>query len=666
MKISLEWLSEFLPGDAVAQTAAEALTHGGLPVEVIEEHGEDRVLDVEVTSNRADCLSHRGVARELSALLNRTFTDKTPSVVEAATAASSAASVQIDASALCPHYTARIIRGVKIAPSPAWLVRRLEAVGQRAVNNVVDITNYVMFELGQPLHAFDFDRLTGQQIVVRTAQAGESIISIDGHERKLTPEMLVIADSARPVAIAGVMGGRDSEVSEGTVNVLLESARFDPLSVRKTARTLALKSESSYRFERGIDPLLPAYASARAAELILQIAGGECLSGLIEAGKDGYAQKSLVLRQSKLRGVLGIDLDEGEVTAVLTRLAFNPKVVPEGWAVTVPSYRLDVNLEIDLVEEVARLIGYGRIPIREEISIRLTPPQPSLRTIDEIRTGLAASGYSEAVTFSFVSDSLANDFKPAEVAALSRADSSVRKADAHLRPSLLPALVEAIVRNESAGTAGARLFEIGSVFWLDESQNLIEKRHLALIGGTLRDLRGAIEGLLNRLEPSWSCTIVPVPRPGLSSSGQILWNEKAIGSIGLVNKAVSAKLGLREIPAAAELELAPLLAGARHVPQLRPLPRFPAIRRDLSLVMPEKKRYAEIEQAIRSLKLNHLEDIEYVTTYRGKPLEKGTKSVTITLIFRRPDGTLKGEEVETALQQVIAATCAGLGATVRV
>jgi phenylalanyl-tRNA synthetase beta chain len=665
MKISLEWLTESLPGPTIAEQAAEALTNGGLPVETIETHGDDRVLDVEVTSNRADCLSHRGLARELSALLNRPFTDTPPKLAESAVSASTVAQVRIDATALCPHYTARIIRGVKIGPSPAWLVRRLEAVGQRPVNNVVDVTNYVMFELGHPLHAFDFDRLTGGHIIVRTAAPAESILSIDGHERKLTPEMLVIADAQRPVALAGVMGGRDSEVTDGTGNLLLESARFDPLSIRKTARQLALKSESSYRFERGIDPLLTVYAGLRAAQLIVQVAGGEALAGYVEAGKDGYAKKSLVLRQSKLRSVLGIDLDAAEVTDALTRLHFAPTKVADGWAVTVPSYRLDVNLEIDLVEEVARLIGYDRIPVRDEISIRLTPPEPALRTLDEIRSTLAASGYSEAVTFSFVSDSLATDFKPPEAASLPRADASVRRADAHLRPSLLPALIEAVARNESAGTPGARLFEIGSVFWIDTSQNFVEHRHIGLVGGGLRDLRGAVESLLNRLEPSWRCTIIPTPRPGLYSSGKIEWNGKPIGSIGLVNKAVASKLGLRETPAAAELEIAPLLAGARHVPQLRPLPRFPAVRRDLSLVMPEKTRYAQVEQSIQKLGLSHLEEIEYVTTYRGKPLEKGTKSVTITLIFRRPDGTLTGEEIETAMQRVIGATGESLGSTVR-
>ncbi|HEX2971649.1 MAG TPA: phenylalanine--tRNA ligase beta subunit-related protein, partial [Tepidisphaeraceae bacterium] len=291
MKISFEWLSDFLPGPLAPQAAADALTHGGLPVEVIEPHGNDTVMDVEVTSNRGDCLSHIGVARELSALLNRELHLTQPSAPESTTPASSVTSVRIDTLNLCPHYTARVIRNVKVRTSPAWLVRRLEAVGLRAVNNIVDVTNYVMFEMGQPLHAFDFDQLAEHRIVVREAKPGEKLVSIDGHERLLQPGMLVIADAQKPVALAGVMGGKDSEVVNSTVTVLLESARFDPLSIRKTARSLAMMSDSSNRYERRIDPTLPERASLRAAQLILETGGGELLQGFVSAGASGYQPK---------------------------------------------------------------------------------------------------------------------------------------------------------------------------------------------------------------------------------------------------------------------------------------------------------------------------------------------------------------------------------------
>jgi phenylalanyl-tRNA synthetase beta chain len=269
MKISLEWLSQYVSGPITAQAAADALTNGGTPVEVIDTVGDDTVIDVEVTSNRSDCLSHIGVARELAALLNLDFRDLAlPTFKQDSAPASSTGlkAVGIDAPDLCPHYTARVFRGIKIAPSPAWMQRRLTAVGLRPINNIVDITNYVLFEMGQPLHAFDYDTIGDKQINVRQARAGEKLTSLDGHERELSPEMLVIADAYRPIALAGVMGGRDTEVTDRTVNILLEIARFDPLSIRSTARKLSMGSDSSYRYERGIDPTLPERAARRAAQ----------------------------------------------------------------------------------------------------------------------------------------------------------------------------------------------------------------------------------------------------------------------------------------------------------------------------------------------------------------------------------------------------------------
>lgn len=671
MKISLEWLRNYLPGPTDAQAAAEALTHGGFPVESIEKVGQhnDTVIDVEVTSNRGDCLSHVGVARELSALLRREFRDVRPSAAETGPETSTVTRVDNEATDLCPHYTARVLRNVEIRPSPAWMTRRLEAVGLRPVNNVVDVTNYVLFEMGQPLHAFDFDRLQGKRIVVRRAKAGEKIVSIDGRERALAPDMLVIADATRPVALAGVMGGIDSEVSQATTNVLLESARFDPLSVRKTARALAMRSDSSYRFERGIDPLLPERASLRAAELILETAGGELLSGLVQAGATGFEPKKLTLRLARLRQVLGVELPTEQVVEALDRLQLSPRLNGEQIDTLIPSFRLDLNLEIDLVEEVARVVGYEKVPLRDEIAIRVTPREPEAVTTDAIRSALVAGGYFEAVTFSFVSDALAGDFIPADAAkatdgnaspdaSLPRAAPTVRKADAHLRPSILPGLLEAVRRNETNGTPDARLYEIGSTFWVATGGKVEERQRLGLVGGPDYSMvRGAVETVLGRLDPERPVRVVPDARPGFGrgACGRVEWGGQSVGFVGKIDRAVAERLSLRDIPAAAELEMTALIAGARAVPQLRPLPAFPAVRRDLSLVVPESTRYEAVESLIREQKSALLEGVEYVTTYRGKPLEKGAKSVTMTLIFRSPERTLTGEEVEASVQKVIEA-----------
>lgn len=672
MRISLQWLSEYLPGPLDPQALADALTAGGLPVESIEAHGSDTILDVEVTSNRPDCLSYLGVARELAALLNRPMLLPATEPREHMPQAATVASVRIEAGPICPHYIARIIRNVHVGPSPGWLTGRLETMGtekkpMRGINNVVDITNYVMFEMGQPLHAFDFDRLDGGRIVVRRAQACEKLVTIDGKERALSPDMLVIADARQPVALAGVMGGRDTEVTNQTRNVLLESARFDPLSIRRTARALAMASDSSYRFERGIEPNLPAHASLRAADLISRLGNGELLSGPIEAGEVRAQPRKISLRLARLTAVLGVELPSAQVMNALTRLRLAPVLRGGQIEVTVPSDRLDLNIEVDLIEEVARLVGYDKVPVRDEIAIRLTPPDPSAEALASLHTVLVAAGYFEAVTFSFVDDRLAGDFA-ASAQSLPRADSAVRKADARLRPSLLPGLLQAVRTNQSAGNDDPRLYEIGSAFWTESSGAIGEERRLGLVGSAdLREVRGVVEAILRKLDVSRSIEVKPDKRSGFSSAaaGRIEWGGEPVGFIGKIDSGVADKLSLPEAPAAAELDMEALLKGARALPTLRPLPRFPAVRRDLSLDLPETTRYDQIASLVRAVNPPWLEDLEFVTTYRGKPLAADQKSVTITLIFRSHDETLTSEQVEASVQRVIAAAMRDLGATLR-
>ena len=718
MKISLEWLCDFLPTRPPgldAPALGDALTMGGLPVEVIERHGQDDVLDVEVTSNRSDCLSHLGVARELAALLDLRFdaippaspkdrpwalaadqpaappatgTDKPggsrphmsqtgpqtgrqtgpqAGPVASVRAASGVASVRIEAPDLCPHYTARIIRGVRVGPSPVWMVRRLEAVGVRPINNIVDVTNYVLFELGQPLHAFDHARLAGGGVIVRRARGGETLRSIDGHDRKLDGGMLVIADHGRPVALAGVMGGLESEISEATTDVLLESARFDPLCIRKTARKLAMKSDSSYRFERGLDPTLARRASDRAAELILQTAGGELLDGMIEAGSGEVPPRPLTLRLPAMAKLLGVELPADDVTAALGRLGFSPTLNGEQIDCSVPSHRLDVGIEVDLIEEAARVIGYDKIPVRDAVSIRLQPQDLRRATTDRIRQTLVACGYFESITVSFATDATAGDFQPSDATGLLRVDPLVRKADGRLRASILPGLLESVRRNEAVAASGARLFEMGSTFYAAAGRP-VEVRTLAVVGSEdRREVRGAVEALLHKLDPRAALSITPGAHTGLedATAGSIAWGGRAIGYIGRVDAAVLQKIGLRSRPFVAELQLQPLLEGAQQVAQLAPLPRFPAIQRDLSLIVSDGVRYSALADLIAGLRLPDLEAVNYVTTYRGRPFDKGSKSLTLALAFRSENGTLTSDQVEPRVQKVIDAAAATLGATLR-
>jgi len=503
--------------------------------------------------------------------------------------------------------------------------------------------------------------------------------------------MLAIADAHRPVALAGVMGGLDTEVSATTIDVLLESARFDSLSIRKTARALAMKSDSSYRFERGIDPMLPLVASLRAAQLLCDLAGGSVAGDIFQAGATGYAPRKLSLRLARLKQVLGVELPTNEVLAAFDRLGLAPHLLSpspcaqaegrgEGSSAigndvietTVPSHRLDITQEIDLVEEAARLLGYDRIPMRAEISIRATPPQPESLTLSTISQTLVAGGYYQAITFSFASDALAGDFIPSgeggKPATLLRAEMAVRKADASLRPSLLPGLLESVRWNEVAGTNGAKLFEIGATFLADGKGGPDERRKVALVGSPdYREVRGMVEAILRKLDANRNIEILPATRCGFAAGacGKVIWGETEVGYLGRIDRAIAAKVSLRELPTAAELELAPLLAGARHVPQLRPLPRFPAVRRDLSLVVADTVPYQAIAKLVTDLALPTLEEMEYVATYRGKPLEAGVKSVTFTLVFRLPDGTLTSEQVETSVQRLVQAAQEKLQATLR-
>jgi phenylalanyl-tRNA synthetase beta chain len=464
------------------------------------------------------------------------------------------------------------------------------------------------------------------------------------------------------------MGGLQSEVSDATVDVLLESARFDPLNVRRTARMLAMKSDSSYRFERGIDPTLPKRASLRAAQLILETAGGELLAGIAEAGSENIPPKQITLRLERMRRLLGTDISADEAVDALRRLQLAPQLADDKIEVTAPSWRQDLNIETDLIEEVARVVGYERIPVRDAISIVVTPPSDEAKAMERIRSAAVAAGYFEAVTFTFVSDLLAGDFLAKDFASLPRADAAVRKTDARLRPSLLPGLLEAVRRNEANGVAGARLFETGPAFGVDAAGQVHESRKLALVGdGDVHATRGAVEALLDRLDATRKVQVAPDTRAGFAAGacGRVEWGGQTIGYLGRVDPKVAEKLSLRLNPTAAELDLPPLIANTQHVPQLRALPRFPAVTRDLSFVVADSTRYEAFDTLVRKLSLPDLEDVAFVTTYRGKQLDKGQKSLTITLSFRSPTATLTSEQVEASVRRVADEAQKQLNATLR-
>ncbi len=681
MKVSLAWLNTYLDKPVGADEAEDLLTRIGFPIESREALGGtgagrdgDVVLDVEVTSNRGDVLSHLGVAREIAAA--RGGVVKVPNAAiskksdESATALTS---VTVEAPELCPLYTARVIRNVKVGPSPTWLRQRLESVGLRSVNNVVDVTNFILLESGQPLHAFDLARLEQRRIVVREARAGETFKAIDASEHKLSPGMLVIADATRPVAIAGVMGGQESEVGTATTDLLLESAIFAPLSVRQTSRALKLASDSSYRFERGVDPVNVEAASLRAAQLIVEVAGGVVASSVVRVGEETATPRQITMRLARCAAILGITLSPAQIVASLQPLGLEPRLDDAAGQVhcTVPSHRLDLVREIDLIEEVGRLHGYNDLPVEKKIHVVARSLQPDVAAARKLREVLVAHGYLETVNFSFVVPTLGEVFVPADARAVMIEDER-RKKEPMLRPSVLPSLLSCRKANQDAGNVAVRIFETAAT-WTRRGDEVIEQRTLGLLADvetgrgsdvSLRELRGTVAELIERLTGKVAA-FDPVDHPAMSAAAAVSLDGVKLGIVGLVAPAVQKRFELQEPVMLAELALEPMLAAYPPTRTAQPLARFPAIERDLSIVVSEEVTWRQVEAEVRAASPALLEDLRFVTTYRGKPLDKGSKSVTLRLVFRDPATTLRHQQVDPQVAAVVQRLNQSLAATLR-
>src|SRR6266404_2534633 len=519
MLISYNWQRELTGTTLDPQELRERLTHAGLAVDAVEARDGDFVLDVEVPSNRGDCLSHLGIARELAVIEKSRVQIPKSTIDESKGKTSEFASVEISDSALCMRYAARVVRGVKIAPSPEWLVKRLEVLGQRPINNVADITNYVLHEFGQPLHAFDLAKLGEQRIVVRRAVKGESIKTLDGVERKLDPEMLVIADASRPVAVAGVMGGEDSEISTATWDVLIESAWFDPGSVRRTAKLLGLHTEASHRFERGVDPERVLSAQERCVSLICEIAGGVATEDVLDVYPSPFDAKSVELRPERVAAITGVEVPRADMLRILKGLGF--KLLednPEKLTFTVPSWRHDVAIEEDLIEEVARHTGYDQIKTELPPASLAGEYHSSERAKRALRKAMSARGFDEAISLSFTE--LTEDFElipglaGASLTPVLLTNPIIEEAS-RMRQTLLPGLLNSIRHNINHGIRDVCLFETGRVFSVSKPGELPLEREafaLAATGGATNanraqaereldffDLKGALESAVEAM-----------------------------------------------------------------------------------------------------------------------------------------------------------------------
>ncbi len=681
MKVLLNWLKDYVDIELSAQEVAEILSNRGFPYEGIEQLDNDAVIDVEITSNRGDCLGYIGVARELAAATGKELKLPKVELAESSKPASEFASIEIREPGLCPRYTARIIEGVKVGPTPDWMRKRLEAIGMRSVNNVVDATNYAMMETGQPPHAFDYKKLFGGKIIVRKANTGEQIISIDGSKCELAPDMLVIADSKYPVAVAGVMGGLDTEVSDATTMVLLEDAFFSPLSVRTTSRNLSLPSEAAFRFCRIVDIENIDWASQRTAQLMIQVSGGKAAKGVIDAYPGKPKPKQATLRLARLKKLLGIEVPNNTVIQILTRLGFEPKQngspheitaspISQGEQIicSVPTWRSDVYREADLIEEVARVYGYDKIPTENAITIEVSPTDTRKKTIDAIGTYLTGCGFYETVTISFIDSRDAELFAQNEDKRHLSVKDVTRTGTNLLRQSVLPSLFGVIKTNHNVGNTPCRLFEIADTYIPAQAGKLpVEKTRLTITcDSDFRDIKGVVDGLLKTLAVDAVVKFEPCEINWAQAGVKVLVNNKQVGVIGMASQQVLNKFDFKHTTiCGAELDLEQLLALHAGSIKVKQLPKFPAIKRDLSLLVNEDVVWADIEAGVNKKAPAELEELQFVDIFRGKNIPQGKKSVTLSLWFRDTDGTLTHETVDGFQAEILKSLTESLGAELR-
>jgi phenylalanyl-tRNA synthetase beta chain len=670
MIVSWNWLTDYVRLDMPVEVLAERLMLAGLNCELIADVGGDIAIDLEVTSNRPDCLGHLGVAREIGVLFHKELRSPDPQPEDAGPPVEDRTSITVLASDLCRRFTARVISGASVGESPWWMRKRLETIGVRPISNIVDVTNYVMFECGQPLHAYDLDRLAEHRLVVRRAKAGERLTAINNRVYDLSPDMLVIADGAQPVGLAGVMGGALTEIGFDTTDVLIEAAQFDAMSVRRTSRALGLSSPSSFRFERPLDPVATEWASRRCAELILEVAGGTLHPGVIDVGPPPPRRLPITLRLAQIERTLGISIDRDTVSRVLIALGLewigederSIHVIP-------PSWRSDLEREIDLIEEVARIHGYEHIPEDRAIPLSSTPRGLRERVESSARETLTGAGFDEALTFSLVDDRYAVSLGAGPALEPLRVDHSSRKRESALRQSLVPSLLAVRLHNESHGQFGAELFEIANVYRPREGETLPDERtHLALVSGRdFRGLKGVVESLLERLHVELPLVVKPVEL-GFFAAGraaELLVGEIRLGYLGEIDKPQLEAFELRESCAAAELEFGVLIQRAKLVAAHHPLPPFPAVVRDLSLVVPKTLPWSRLSEVVIEAAGPSLESTEYLDTFAGGNLADGEQSVHFSMVFRHRERTLSGEEVERTVKSIVDACESRLGAKLR-
>lgn len=642
----------------------------------------ETVFELEVTPNRPDCLSLIGIARELAAVYRRPLKIPAVSLAESGPPVEALARVEVQDEAGCPRYTARLLHNVRIGPAPAWMQKRLHLAGIRAINNVVDITNYVMLECGQPLHAFDQALLHEGRIVVRRARAGERMQTLDEADRELDPAMLVIADAQRPVAVAGVMGGAGSEIRPTTTTVLLESAGFRPVDVRGTARKLGLSTESSYRFERGVDLEQVDWASRRAAALMAEWAGAVPARGVVDVGSARQAPRSVSCRCDYVRSVTGVAATDAQIVDVLRALQLDATATAPGrLAVAIPSFRRDLEREIDLVEEFARIHGLDQVPVplpRATVD-PLAGQDAPVRALRRLRDALSGLGISEILNYSLVAEPLLDLVDPDQRAQRIVVPRPISADQSVLRTSLVPQMVDTLGRNRAHQVAEAALFEIGRVFRRDGEQDRLVIGLMGPAGRSGVDRRRAIEaselflwakGIVEALAAAMkvdACAVRPAAvahaEPG--AAVEVLLANEVAGTLALVHKRIRKEWRLNDPVAILDLAVAPLLARALDHRGFLDIPAYPSVARDVAMLVGDEIRHEDIVRVIREAAPRELETVELFDIFKGSGLPPGRRSVAYSLVYRSSARTLTDEEANGYHENVKRALRGALGAEIR-
>ena len=662
MKLSYNWVKEYVDTGANAEELAQALTMSGSEVGETEKRGNDTLMELEITTNRPDCLNIVGLAREASAVFDKEL--KTPDHKVAETGKGPAIECVIKNKQLCPRYTARVITGTKIKEASDKIKKHVESVSLRPVNNVVDVTNFCLMELGQPLHAFDLDKVEGGKIIIREATKGEKIETIDGEVRELQPGMLVIADKARPIAVAGVMGGKDTEVTGQTKNILLESAYFDPVSVRRTARMLGLSSDSSYRFERGVDKSMIKTVSDRAAKLIAEETGGTVCE-FYDVGSLPAEGNTIKFNVGKAGRVLGIAVDVEKVKNIFSRLGITvreengPDLV-----VTTPTFREDLKREIDLVEEVARIYGYHNIPAEvTKLIPQVRRKEHEREVLEKLRSILAARGLNEIMTYSLVNEAAVKRFGDIskDTVCLHNPVSEEHKI---MTPHLLDGMLRSVSWNINRGNKDLGLFEIGKIYSRSSKGKYIETPTLCIgLAGNLRknweegdrkahffDVKGMADTVFCgfKLEPVFEATRIK----GLESATAIKLAGKETGFIAGVGRKIRDEYDIEHPVYVAQIQLDSLIEKTCLANHYHSIPRYPCSSRDVSVLCDQTLAAGNVLEAISESGEELIRDIELVDVYTGEQVESGKKSLTYSIKYGLDTRTLKDEEIESVHAKV--------------